>query len=142
MTVMLESFFGMHQQIVRSGLWRHMKPGEKDLYVYLMYKSERYRNRELTCTDREITEAVGTASRTLCNARKKLIEQGLIKCERSAGGKYRYVICDPRTNLPYPGASNQIPIRSKSPHFTTAAPEKTAETKLPEVRGLPGVFDN
>jgi hypothetical protein len=29
-TVMLDSFFGIHPHVVRSGLWAKMKPGEKD----------------------------------------------------------------------------------------------------------------
>lgn len=33
-TVMIDSFFGVHPAVVRGGLWSKMKPGEKDLYVY------------------------------------------------------------------------------------------------------------
>ena len=69
MTVMLDSFFGVHPYVFRSGLWRKMKPGDRDLYLYLMEESERCCTREITATDAQITAVVGTASRTLCNAR-------------------------------------------------------------------------
>ena len=103
MTVMLDSFFGVHPCLVRSGQWAKMKPGEKDLYLFLMEESERRCTRELTATDAEITVSVGTASRTLCNARKKLQKYRLIRYSAHDGNRYRYVICDPKTGEPYPG---------------------------------------
>ena len=107
---MIDSFFGIHPFIVRTGIWREMKPGERDLYLYLMEESERYCTRELILTDAQVRAAVGTASRTLCNARKKLQERGLIRYTAGVGNKYRYVICDPKTGLPYPGDPHE-PIR-------------------------------
>lgn len=115
MTVMIDSFFGVHPCLVRSGQWAKMKPGEKDLYLFLMEESERRCTRDLTATDAQITVAVGTASRTLCNARKKLQEYGLIRCNAGHGNRYRYVICDPKTGQPYPGDSRQpIVVPKKS----------------------------
>ena len=109
MTVMIDSFFGVHPYLLRSGLWRDMKPGEKDLYLYLMEESERRCTREITATDAQVTVAVGTASRTLCNARKRLREYGLIHHKSGQGNKYTYVICNPRTGQPYPGEP-RVPI--------------------------------
>jgi len=100
---MIESFFGIHPFVVRSGQWKEMRPGEKDLYVYLMEQSERRCTRQLRVRDADIEEVVGIAPRTLCNARKKLQERGLISCCRGEGGKYEYLICDPKTGKPYPG---------------------------------------
>jgi hypothetical protein len=102
-TTMLDRYFGVPQQVVRSGLWKKMKPGEKDLYIYLLEQSERYQTRELRRTDTEISQNVGVRPRTLCNARKKLQEHGLIRCLRGDGNKYRYTLCDPATGHPYPG---------------------------------------
>lgn len=97
MTVMLNSFFGLHPYVVRSGLWARMKPGEKDLYVYLMEESERHRTRIIKATDAAIHELVGVAPRTLCNARKKLREYGLILYKAERGKRYAYTICNPTT---------------------------------------------
>lgn len=102
-TVMIDKFFGVHPYVTRSGLWAKMKPGAKDLYIYLMAESERNCTREMKRTDAVITLAVGVSGRTLCNARKKLQEFGLILCKKGEGNKYNYVICDPLTHQPYPG---------------------------------------
>jgi hypothetical protein len=116
LTVMIDSFFGIHPSVLRGGLWRRMKPGEKDLYVYLMEESERRQTRELTATDNQITNLVGVAPRTLCNARKKLQERGLIQYERGEGNKLQYTICNPKTGQPYPGNPRDpitVPKRSR-----------------------------
>ena len=54
MTVMLDRFFGVHPEIVRSGVLKDMSEGEIRLYLALMERSEYRRNRELTFTDREL----------------------------------------------------------------------------------------
>ena len=103
MTVMLDRFFGVHPEIVRSGVLKDMSEGEIRLYLALMERSEYRCNRELTLTDEELRELVGIAPRTSCNARKSLQERHLIQCKRMTGNKYRYTICDPKTCEPYPG---------------------------------------
>jgi len=100
----------MPQALVRSGLCSKMKPGEIRLYVCLMHRSERNSSREVTMTDESVRKDVGAAPRTVCNARKKLQEYGLIQCRKVTGNKYRYTICDPATGKPYPGDPKQ-PIR-------------------------------
>jgi hypothetical protein len=157
---MIDSFFGVHPWVVRSGLWAKLKPGEVNLYVYLLEESERRCTRQLTVTDQDV-ETVGTASRTLCNARKKLQEYGLIQCELGEGNKYTYTICNPKTGQPYPGRPNEpmvVPKRSRSqdkdtakitPSPATVASQplsakpqaRTQPKELPlESHGLPGVF--
>jgi hypothetical protein len=122
-TVMIDSFFGVHPCLVRSGQWAKMKPGEKDLYLFLMEESERRCTRDLTATDVQITVAVGTASRTLCNARKKLQEYGLIRYNAGHGNRYRYVICDPKTGEPYPGDPRQPLVVPKRKAQATSRPQ-------------------
>jgi hypothetical protein len=159
-TVMIDSFFGVHPHLLRSGLWRKMKPGEKDLYLYLMEESERRCTREITATDAQVTVAVGAASRTLCNARKRLREYGLIHHKSGQGNKYTYVICNPKTGHPYggdPRVSIVAPRRNRtakngqqSPpastrrdevqsNFAAPKPSQPQRTAL-ESHGLPGVF--
>jgi len=123
-----------------------MKPGEKDLLIYLMAESERCCTRELKRTDAEIHAAVGTAPRTLCDARKKLAEHGLIQCKRVAGNKFLYVICDPTTGAPYPGDA-KVPARiaKSARHERPAANDdqrpKVATAQTAEAYGLPMKFD-
>jgi hypothetical protein len=161
MTVMIDSFFGVHPYLLRSGIWRKMKPGEKDLYLYLMEESERRCTREITATDAQVTVAVGAASRTLCNARKKLQERRLIHHKSGQGNKYTYVICDPKTGQPYPGdprvpivvpkrnraAQNEQPLpvvsnpreQAQRSNFEVHKPSRPQRIAL-EPHGLPGVF--
>lgn len=162
MTVMIDRFFGVHPEVVRSGLWAKMKPGEKDLYIYLMEQSERHCQRELTRTDQQITQLVGVAGRTLCNARKKLKEDGLIQCKSGSGNKYQYTICDPTTGKPYPGypktpAKYQRKADRPKCQRSDAMSAKPPAVEVPELaafqfqrnestgldqHGLPGVFDD
>jgi len=147
MTVMIESFFGLHPHVIRSGLWAKMKPGEKDLYVFLMAESERRCTREITTTDALVETKVGAAPRTLCNARKKLQEHGLIKYRCGQGNKYTYVICNPKTRQPYSGLPRE-PIRlpkkvrnETNPSGCSEKPESSAVEGVPlQVSGLPGIF--
>lgn len=154
LTVMLDSFFGLHPHVVRAGLWAKMKPGEKDLYVYLMEESERRRTRLIIATDASIRALVGVAARTLCNARKKLREYGLILYQAKQGNRYAYTICDPTTGAPYPGDPKDRVDRvnrlgsnppDTPPSLAAAAisPQKPPKADLPlESYGLPGVFGN
>lgn len=158
MTVMIETFFGLSQRVIRLGLWLKMKPGEKDLYVFLMFESERCCTREMTRTDQEIRDVVGVAARTLCNARKKLQERGLVRCQKVAGNKFRYTLCDAETREPYPGDPKQrifyqrkgdvnIPRQSLSsivsdqPRVATNQAQGCGHTNSLEQHGLAGVFD-
>src|SRR5271166_82338 len=149
MTVMLDRFFGVHPEIVRSGVLTEMGEGEIRLYLALMERSEYRRNRELTLTDEEIRKRVGLAPRTSCNARKKLQERGLIRCKRTTGNKYRYTICDPKTLAPYPGDSKaridwkrsqpamEIPVDGIAQPVLSRLPKADARA---EEYGFVGVF--
>jgi hypothetical protein len=156
-TVMIDAFFGMHPHLVRSGLWRKLKPGEKDLYVYLMEESERCCTREIRVTDAQVREGVGAAPRTLCNARKKLKEYGLIHFKAGQGNRYTYIICNPKTGLPYPGDPHTpmvMPRRRRTMgtelpgNGVMSPPSKALDTPksspdgqgTPESYGLPGIF--
>jgi len=137
-----------------------MKPGQKDLYIYLMEESERCRTLEMKRTDAQIKQAVGVAGRTLCNARKKLQEFGLIQCKKGEGNKYRYIICEPVSKQPYPGdpkhpltcakrdrkigneyspAPGNRPVEPVKHVFAGVAPNSVSEDRL-EQHGVGGIF--
>lgn len=142
-TVMIESFFGVHPHVIRSGLFAKMKPGEVKLYVYLMEQSERYCTRRLKRTDAAIRNAVGVSERTLCNARKKLSEYGLILREKGEGNKYTYTICNPITRRPYPGdpkARMHLPKGLKPREVVEPQAFTNGQGKQPEEYGLANVF--
>jgi hypothetical protein len=128
---MIDRFFGLHQELIRSGLCAKMRPGELKLYVYLMHESERWRTRELIRTDAEIRQS-GLAPRTACNARKKLQEHGFITYRATTGNRYIYTICDPRSGQPYPGGA-----RERVPYVKGANVLSEPEV---ESHGMPGIF--
>jgi len=147
-TVMIDRFFGVHPELVRGGLFVKLKEGEIRLYMALMERSEYYCTRELTITDEQLRELVGAAPRTLCNARKKLQELGLIQYRRSVGNKYVYVICDPKTKQPYPGDPKIPIVMPKRPRsnaeeapsvYRRQEPQKAATP--PQSHGVPLKFD-
>ena len=157
MTTMIVKFFGLHQELIRSGLLAKMKIGETKLYLYLMHESERCRTREIKRTDSEIAGRVGVAPRTLCNARKKLQEFALIRCQRGDGNKYIYTICNAETGKPYEGSpkvqaryerktagTNGDCSRGISPkhRIATERPIPANSYKPLEQYGEPGVFDD
>ncbi|MGH9523019.1 MAG: hypothetical protein ACRD3E_10855 [Terriglobales bacterium] len=146
MTVMLDKFFGVHPEIIRSGVWKNLKPGAKDLFIYLMAESERCCTRELRRSDAQISATVGAAARTLCDARKKLGEFGLIAYRRGEGNKFTYVICNPATRLPYPGnPRTPMVCRRRPPRVVTIGGEGDQHQRITgdpiTMHGLPGVFD-
>lgn len=107
-TVMFYGYFGIPQQVLRTGLWAKMKPSEQNLYVCLMHESERYSTRQITRSDMTLCALSGLSSRAFCNARKRLQEFRLIECRRGRGNVYRYTICNPETGLPWPGNPKQL----------------------------------
>ena len=104
---MFPRFVAVPQEVTRSGLLPKLKEGEIRLYWALMDRTEYCSTREFTLTDEQIRKLSGAAPRTLCNARKKLQELGLIQYRRTGGNKYNYVICDPATGKPYPGGPKE-----------------------------------
>jgi hypothetical protein len=102
-TTMIDKWFGIPQRLVRGGIWADMTPSEQGMYVWLLHESERYHSREFTRPDAQLCAAMGVSSRSVCDARKKIQERGLVICERATGNVYRYVICNPETRQPYPG---------------------------------------
>lgn len=148
--MMIERFFGQPQELVGEGILKKLKPGELILYTYLMWKSERCCSRVVKAKDSEITAAVGVASRTLCNARKKLQELGLMLYQAGPGNIYIYTVCDAKTRQPYPGdpttkieyqkraSKRSEDVKPASPLGTTPTRKapKSADER-PETYGVP-----
>jgi hypothetical protein len=114
-----------------------------------MHESERRRTLRIKAKDCEIKSMSGVASRSLCNARKKLQEYGLVRYEAGVGNVYVYTICDPETGCPYPGEPNEPKRYVKNSELQTrpTAPLAVARTGTIadpnpplETYGLPKVF--
>jgi hypothetical protein len=145
---MLDSWFGVHPCLIRTGLLGRMKPSEVLLYLFLMERSERLCTRVIRAKDCEMG---GVSPRAARDARIKLQEYGLIQCSRGTGNVYIYTICDPRTGQPYPG-DPKIPVvppkrgQSSPQGASGAAPAhhekpQSRDNKADMPRGVPLNFD-
>lgn len=131
MTVMFDRHFGFPHFVIRSGVWAEMKPSEQSLYVCLLHESERCSTREIQRTDSSVCLLTGLSSRTLCNARKKLQERGLLVCRRAHGNIYIYTICNPETGKPWPGHPKQrILYRRKEPASNPTTERETTQGEV------------
>ena len=132
MTTMIDKWFGIPYAPLRSGQWAKLTPSEQHLYIALMHDSERYSTRELQRTDEQICALVGVKPRSLCNARKKLQELGLIVCQRGRGNVYRYVLCNPETGRPWPGPPKvRVDLKKKDKPEAPAAADPTGPPTPP-----------
>ena len=156
MSVMFPKYFGVPHAVIRLGFWAQMSPKEQSLYTVLMHDSERYRTRELVRADADISQFAGISPRALCDARKKLQERGLVICERGKANVYRYILCDPETGRPWPGAPKEIvryrkkddsgggisasipPVPSK--RWSDQQQHTVQSEDSLEIHGLPGLF--
>jgi hypothetical protein len=150
MTVMIGLFFGVPQFLIRTGLYKKMRPSSRDLYLALLHESERYCTREIKRTDKQISELVGLSLRSIRNARTKLCEYHLVELKYEPGGAYTYILCDPKTGVPYAGDPRQPVIRPRNAKPLARALKQevppaeytpTVDTKTREdssmVRGVP-----
>src|SRR5581483_1169551 len=166
-TTMFEPFFGLPQQVMRTGMWAQLKPAQQGLYVAVLYASERRRSRSVSITDAEIGEWAGVRPRALRAARIKLKAIGLLDFGKGTGNVYTYVVCNPETGKPWPGdprvrvrytkkaerQTAQEPIPAHPPTAQEPTPAKylhsvfrkfaaPASRDIPRVQGLSGVFED
>lgn len=113
------------------------------------HESERRRTLQFKAKDSEVSKDAGVKPRSLCNARKKLQEYGIIRFAAGVGNVYVYTICDPETGCPYPGDSatpkpyvkkdnGQAPAPRAVPGLIRAQVPKP--DLPPEAYGLPNIF--
>jgi hypothetical protein len=66
-------------------------------YIYIALCEHANRNSSVTfpASDKALASETTIAPRTICNARKKLIEYGLISCKREKGQSHTYTLLKP-----------------------------------------------
>lgn len=65
------------------------------LYLDLCEHANRNGSNKFKASDRALASDTGMGTRTICNARKRLREFGLISISRQEGQSYIYTICKP-----------------------------------------------
>lgn len=103
MSVRIPRWFGFPPELIDNGQVASMSESDLRLCLYLYGKSDRCSSRRFEAKDKDITCKVGISQRSLRDARKHLVQFGIIAIERESGGCFVYTLCDPKTGQPYPG---------------------------------------
>jgi hypothetical protein len=75
-----------------SGTARDLKPSATLLYVALCEHANRNSSNRFKASDNALASDTTLSTRTICNARKRLIERELIACTRAEGQSYFYTL--------------------------------------------------
>jgi hypothetical protein len=73
-----------------SGMAARLGPSAGYIYIALCEHANRNSSVTFKASDKALASETTIAPRTICNARKKLIECGLISCEREKGKSHTY----------------------------------------------------
>jgi hypothetical protein len=87
-------FFMVPGQLFGSGLAQTLGPSATLLYVALWENVNRQRPPSNTfgTTDKKLSSETHLSPRTIRDARNRLIEKGLIRCQREPGAKFEYTL--------------------------------------------------
>ena len=78
-----------------SGMGARLGPSAGYIYFALLDHANRNGELRFSASDKALAGDTRVAPRTICNARKKLIEYGLISCEREKGRSHVYTLLKP-----------------------------------------------
>jgi hypothetical protein len=81
-----------------SGTARDLKPSATLIYVALCDHANRHGSNTFKASDNALASDTTLSPRTICDARKRLIENGLITCTREEGQSYVYTLVVPSWN--------------------------------------------
>ena len=84
-TMIPRRFFG-------SGMAQKLKPSASLLYLALCEHANREPSNTFKTSDRALASETTLGTRTICDARKKLIENKLITCDREEGQSFTYTL--------------------------------------------------
>jgi len=140
---MIEPFFGIPQTAMRSGKLKRLSGCAVKVYLALNHESERFCTREVTLTLAKLRELVGGAPNSHIKARNELKRAGLVEFEECGAKGFKYRICDPATERPWPG-DPKVRIRyqkksTKAPDALPVCDEPVRSTAPPKTETDPGV---
>ena len=78
-----------------SGMAARLGPSAAFIYLALCDQANRNSNVSFKASEKALASETTIAPRTICNARKKLIEFGLISCKREKGRSHVYTLLKP-----------------------------------------------
>jgi hypothetical protein len=95
-TVKIGGFTKIPSKFFGGGMARELKPSAALIYLALCEHANRNSSNSFKVSDRAISSETTFASGTICDARKKLVENGLITCTRAEGQSHSYTLTDPK----------------------------------------------
>ncbi len=91
-------FTKIPNRLFGSGMARTLKPSATVLYVALCEHANRDGNNTFRASDKALASDTNLSPRTICDARKRLIENEAITCTREEGQSYVYTLLVPSWN--------------------------------------------
>ena len=124
----LGPFSKMPSKIFGSGTAAMLGTSASLCYLALCEQANRNSSNTFKASDRAIASETGLSPRTVCDARKRLIEKGLIQCARQHGQSFTYTLLKQSLNW-VPLADRPRPKRRPRAIFTTrVGPEQVQIT--------------
>ena len=88
-------FTKIPNRLFGSGMARELKASATLLYVALCEGANRKGSNKFKASDNALASETNLSTRTICDARKRLIERSLISCDREKGQSYFYTLSVP-----------------------------------------------
>src|ERR1700759_26469 len=95
MPVKAGSFSKVPNRFFGSGTASSIGKSASLVYIALWEHANRHGENVFKASDKALASETGLGTRTLCNARKRLLEKGLICCSRQDGQSYVYTLPAP-----------------------------------------------
>jgi hypothetical protein len=92
MPVEIGNFSKMPNQFFGSGCAAKLGLSPAVLFLALCEQANRNSANSFAASDRALASDTGLGPRTICDARKRLIEEGLISCTREKGRSFSYTL--------------------------------------------------
>jgi hypothetical protein len=124
-SMMPKLFFG-------SGLGAELRVSTGYLFLALCEHANRNGANSFTVSDRALAADTGLAPRTICEARKRLVERKLITCVRENGRSFTYTLT--KYELPWVAVKERIRAKRKARALHSIRPVSSA--KLAEPRSM------
>ncbi len=94
-SVNIGPFTKIPHKLFGSGTARDLKPSATLFYVALCEHANRNSSNTFKASDNALASETNLSTRTICDARKRLIERKLISCAREEGQSYFYTLNAP-----------------------------------------------
>ena len=94
-----------------SGTAANLKPSAALLFLALCEQANRHNSNTFKASDKALASETGLGTRTICDARKRLAERGLITCSRQMGQSYEYTI--PKLSLQWVPLAERLRPKQK-----------------------------